>query len=119
VYNNSWGPSLQYINPAAFAQNAAGTFGSLGRDALRTPGLLSFDVSLDRMFYVTERFHLDVRADAFNVINHTNFSSPSQTGISIPGISAGVSSALNSTTFGRLTSAGDPRILQFSMKLIF
>jgi hypothetical protein len=119
IYNASWGPSLQYINPAAFAQNAAGTFGSLGRDAARTPGLLSFDASIDRLFYLTERFHLDVRADAFNVINHTNFSSPSQTGIQIPGISTGVSAALNSTTFGRLTSAGDPRILQFSMKLIF
>ena len=119
VYNANWGPSLQYINPAAFAQNAPGTFGSLGRDALRTPGLLTFDASLDRLFYLTERFHLDVRADAFNIINHTNFSSPSQTGIQIPGISTGVSATLNSTTFGRLTSAGDPRILQFSMKLIF
>jgi hypothetical protein len=119
IYTSSWGPTLQYINPQAFTQNAKGTFGSLGRDVARTPGMLTFDVSLSRLFYLTERFHLDVRADAFNIINHTNFSAPSQTGIQIAGISTGVSSALNSTTFGRLTSAGDPRILQFSMKLIF
>jgi hypothetical protein len=119
IYTSSWGPSLQYINPAAFAQNAPGTFGSLGRDVARTPGLLTFDASLDRIFNITERFQLDVRADAFNVINHTNFSAASQTGIQIPGISTGVSAVLNSTTFGRITAAGDPRILQFSMKLLF
>jgi hypothetical protein len=119
IYNASWGPSLQYINPAAFAQNALGTFGTLGRNVARTPGLLSFDTSLDRIFGITERFRLDVRADAFNVINHTNFGAPSQSGIQIPGIATGVTSVLNSATFGRITSAGDPRILQFSMKLIF
>jgi hypothetical protein len=119
IYTSSWGPSLQYINPAAFAQNALGTFGTLGRNVARTPGLLSFDTSLDRIFNLTERFHLDVRADAFNVINHTNFAAPSQSGIQIPGIATGVSAALNSTTFGRITSAGDPRILQFSLKLLF
>jgi len=62
---------------------------------------------------------LDPVADAFNLINHSNFASPSQTGIQIPGIATGVSSALNATTFGRITSAGDPRILQFSLKLLF
>jgi hypothetical protein len=40
VYNPSWGPTLQSINPAAFAQNSPGSFGNLGRDAVRTPGLL-------------------------------------------------------------------------------
>jgi hypothetical protein len=119
IYQSSWGPTLQYLNPAAFTQNAPGTFGSLGRNVARTPGLLSFDASVDRIFALRERFKLDVRADAFNVINHTNFASPSQTGIQIPGIATGVSSALNATTFGRITSAGDPRILQFSLKLLF
>ena len=119
IYQSSWGPTLQYLNPAAFTQNAPGTFGSLGRNVARTPGLLSFDASVDRIFALRERFKLDVRADAFNVINHTNFASPSQTGIQIPGIATGVSAALNATTFGRITSAGDPRILQFSMKLLF
>jgi hypothetical protein len=119
IYNSAWGPSLQYINPGAFAQNAKGTFGTLGRNVAITPGTLSFDASMDRIFSLKERFRLDVRADAFNVINHTNFAAPSQTGIQIPGIAAGVSSALNSATFGRITSAGDPRIFQFSLKLLF
>jgi hypothetical protein len=119
VYTSGWGPSLQYLNPAAFAQNAPGTFGSLGRDVVRTPGLLAFDLSVDRLFAVTERLHLDVRADAFNAINHTNFGGPTQNGIQIPGIAGGVNAVLTSTTFGRITSAGDPRIMQLSMKLVF
>lgn len=119
IYNANWGPTLQYLNQAAFAQNAPGTFGSLGRDVARTPGLLSLDVSLDRTFNMSERFRLDVRADAFNAINHTNFGGPTQNGVQIPGIAGGVNSVLTSTTFGRITSAGDPRILQLSMKLLF
>jgi hypothetical protein len=119
MYTSSWGPSLQYLNPAAFAQNAPGTFGSLGRDAGRTPGLLSFDVSVSRTFAMTERLRLDLRADAFNAINHTNFGGPTQNGVQIPGIAGGVNSVLTSTTFGRITSAGDPRILQLSLKLLF
>ncbi len=74
---------------------------------------------MDRLFAVKESVKVDVRVDAFNVINHTNFGAPSQNGVQIPGISTGVSAALNSTTFGRITTAGDPRILQFSMKLQF
>jgi hypothetical protein len=119
IYNATWGPSLQYINPAAFAQNAKGTFGTLGRDVAVTPGQLNFDASMDRIFSLKESFRLDVRVDAFNVINHTNFAAASQSGIQIPAIAAGVSSALNSATFGRITSAGDPRIFQFSLKLLF
>ena len=119
IYTSSLGPSLQYLTPSSFAQNAPGTFGNAGRDIARTPGLLDLDASLDRVFDVKERFHLDARVDAFNVINHTNFGAATQTGIQIPGISGGVTNALNSSTFGRITSAGDPRILQFALKLLF
>jgi hypothetical protein len=119
IYTSTWGTSLQYLNPASFAQNALGTFGTLGRDGARGPGLLTFDAALDRLFSLTERFRLDVRAEAFNVINHTNFGAATQTGVQIPGISAGVTTSLNSSAFGQITGAGDPRIFQFAMKLIF
>jgi hypothetical protein len=119
MYTSQWGPMLQYLNPAAFAQNAPGTFGSLGRDVVRTPGLLSFDVSVNRQFALREKFRLEVRADAFNALNHTNFGGPTQNGVQIPGIAGGVNAVLTSTTFGRITSAGDPRIMQLSMKLMF
>jgi hypothetical protein len=106
VYNSDWGTNLQYLNPAAFAINPAGTFGNLGRNVLNGPAQFNFDVALVRTFALTERFHLEARGEAFNVINHTNFSLTNL--------------AVNSTaTFGRITSAGDPRIFQFAMKLHF
>ena len=105
IYPSSIGPSLQWFTPGAFVANPAGTFGNVGRDSLRGPGQISFDMALSRDFALTERFRLEARAEGFNVINHTNFNGPSAT--------------LTSSTFGRITSAGDPRILQFALKLIF
>lgn len=105
IYNDDISPALRWLNPAAFAQNPAGTFGNLGRNVARAPGQLNFDLAFSRIFSVTERWRLEARAEAFNVINHTNFNAPNGT--------------LTSTTFGRITSAGDPRILQFAMKLLF
>lgn len=118
-YNSNWGSKLQYLNPAAFTANTAGTYGNLGRDVLRGPGQLQFDLSLSRVFGLTERLKLEGRAEAFNVINHTNFVAAA-TGTGIPGIStSGISLTRSSGTFGQITSAGDPRILQFAMKLTF
>jgi hypothetical protein len=118
-YVASWGPKLQYLNPAAFYANVPGTYGNLGRDVLRGPGNLQFDLALSRIFPIHESFRLEVRAEAFNVINHTNFIAPA-TGTGIPGIStSGISLSTGASNFGQITSAGDPRILQFAMKLYF
>ena len=104
-YNANWGPGLQLLNPAAFVKNPTGTFGTLGRDLLRGPGVITVNLALVRLFRLTERLKLEARFEAFNAINHTNFSNPSAT--------------FTSATFGRITAAGDPRILQFAMKLNF
>ena len=118
-YVSSWGPKLQYLNPAAFVNNTPGTYGNLGRSVLRGPGQLQFDLALSRIFAIHEAFRLEVRAEAFNVINHTNFIAPA-TGTGIPGISTGgLSLSRSSSNFGQITTAGDPRILQFAMKLYF
>ena len=112
-YNSSWGPSLQYLNSAAFALNPVGSFGNLGRDVIRYPGALNVDASVSRVFSITERFKVEARAEGFNIINHTNFTAYSNFGY------GGLSSATSSTNFGQLTSAGDPRILQFALKMHF
>ena len=103
--NAEIGPRLQWLNPAAFTPNPLGTFGNLGRNAVRGPGQIYLDASLSRLFPLTERWRLEARVEAFNAINHTNFNAPNAN--------------LGSNTFGRITSAADPRILQFAMKLIF
>ncbi len=94
-----------FLNRAAFQVQAPGTFGNLGKYVLRGPGTLNFDMALSRVFHMGDRWQLEARGEAFNVINHTNFNGPS--------------TGLNSSTFGVINSAGDPRILQFAMKLHF
>jgi len=104
-YTTSWGPQLQMLNTAAFIQNPLGTYGTLGRDTLHGPGTITLNTALVRFFQINERYRLETRFEAFNAINHANFSAPS--------------TSLTSSTFGRITAAGDPRILQFAMKVHF
>ena len=65
------------INRAAFSLPAAGTQGNLGRNVLRGFGMAQFDLSVRRQFRLAERVSLQFRADAFNILNHPNFSNPS------------------------------------------
>jgi hypothetical protein len=114
VYNSTIGPALQWFNPAAFAANPTGTYGNSGRDTLRGPGTFNFDVSLSRSFKFGERITLQARGEAFNIINHTNL------GFGTSGAgTVGASMNITSSTFGQLTAAADPRIMQFALKLMF
>ena len=111
-------PCVQWINPAAFVPNPTGTFGNVGRNELRGPGTVNVDVALSRIFKFTERFSVQVRAEAFNIINHTNFVG----GISPAGTVQSyttMNTNLSSSSFGLVQSAFDPRILQFALKLYF
>jgi len=72
---------------------------------LRASGVLNFDVALSRVFAIHEQVRLEVRAESFNIINHTNLNAPNVT--------------RSSSSFGRITAAADPRIMQFAMKLRF
>jgi hypothetical protein len=121
VYNATLGPQLQYLNAAAFSPNALGTFGNVGRDSIRGPGQFNFDLALSRYFAITEHLRLEARAEAFNAINHTNFAPNLSVGISSASVPSGSVSSptASSGTFGQITGAGDPRILQFALKLVF
>jgi hypothetical protein len=111
---------VQYLNPAAFVQNPTGTYGNVGRNALRGPGNFSFDLSLVRTFKLNERFNLEGRFEAFNILNHTNFVGAFAPAGQPAGASFGtVSQTISSSNFGQITGAYDPRILQFAMKLHF
>jgi outer membrane receptor protein involved in Fe transport len=102
----------EYFNTAAFAPAATGTFGTVGRNTLRGPAFFDVDASIFKNFLFTERFRLQFRAEAFNIENRPNFLNPSSA-------SPYTTASLASATFGRITAANDPRVLQFGLKLLF
>jgi hypothetical protein len=111
--------NAQFINLANFAPNAVGTFGNSGRNAYRGPKLLQVDSALTRTFPLHEALALNLRFEAFNVLNHPNFAAPGSTSGFL-----GTSQAINSSTFGQVTStvngtAGQARIFQAAAKLTF
>jgi hypothetical protein len=95
----------QWFNTAAFAFPAPGTFGNAGRNILDGPGFQNVNMSLLKNTRFNERVNLQFRAEAFNLFNHPNFNLPDN--------------FLGSPTFGRITSARDPRHIQFGLKLLF
>ena len=110
-------PCVQWLNPGTFQPNALGAYGTLGRNALRGPGAVNVDVALSRIFKFTERFSLQARAEAFNIVNHANFvGAISPAGQ--PSFST-MSTNMTASNYGQVQAAFDPRILQFAMKLSF
>ena len=111
---------VSFLAPSgvAFIPNPIGTFGNSGRNALQGPGALSVDLTLSRSFQMTERFRLEARAEAFNLINRANFDNPSgNLSSSQFGLITGTAGAPSGSLL--LPSIGDPRILQFALKLHF
>ena len=74
---------VQYINAAAFAQPAAGTFGNLARNALFGPGFADVDIAVVKNTPITERVKTQLRADVFNVFNRANLPIPGSGGASM------------------------------------
>jgi outer membrane receptor protein involved in Fe transport len=98
-----------WINRSAFerlnVQTQAGQFGNAGRNVARGPSYASVDASFLRDFRLTSETRLQFRAEVFNLTNRANFGLPV--------------ADLNSPSFGRILSAGPPRLMQFGLKLIF
>jgi outer membrane receptor protein involved in Fe transport len=84
----------------------AGTFGNAGRNVLRGPGWMTFDLSLQRRVELSNTLALTLRYDVFNLTNRTNFGNPNAD------ITAGNRGTIT-------TLAGDPRSMQMSVRLEF
>jgi hypothetical protein len=93
-----------YLSAAAFGAPAAGTYSELKPNAFYGPSRLQNDLGVSRNFKVAERT-FQFRWEIFNVLNKANFNNPT--------------TGLNSSNFGRILSAGDPRIMQFAFKFDF
>ena len=108
--NPTVGVSGQWLDPAAFATQAPFTLGNAPRNVWYGPNWSIVNLSLFKNFKFRERWNLQFRTEAYNLLNHANFGNPTLT--------------LGSANFGKITSrapgsAGDPRQLQFAMKLLF
>jgi hypothetical protein len=97
---------VNYLVPSAFGLPATGTLGNIGKGMFRGPNLVNWDTGVFKEFPVRgERLRFQLRGEFFNVLNRANFNNPGVTQ------SAG--------GFGSITSAGDPRISQLALKLLF
>ena len=107
VGNPTSGPGTpaEWFNTAAFALPAVGTYGTAGRNVVTGPALTALDLSLQKEATLYERLKLQLRVDAYNSLNHANFNLPGR--------------IFGGANFGVITSAGDPRELQWAMKVLF
>ena len=94
-----------YLNRAAFTTPAAGTYSDLAPFSVVNPSRLTNDLAISRTFRLGTGQGFQLRWEIFNVINHVNHNTPT--------------TALNSANFGKILSAGDPRIMQFALKVDF
>lgn len=107
------GTPNEYFNPNAFMIPASGTYGNVGRDTLIGPGLATLDLALMKNTSLSERMHLQFRAEFFNILNRANFNTPNAvvftSSSAAPSPTAGVISSTSSTS----------RQIQFGLKLIW
>jgi len=116
------------LNPVAFTMPPVGTIGLTAPvNYLIRPGFVNYDFSLQKAFAIKERVHMQLRADAFNVFNHTQFNGINSTlnfasltnpnPINLPFNADGTLRDKNG--FGTVSGARDPRILQLVVRLQF
>jgi len=107
-YTNKTDKINRFFNTSAFTANLPGTYGNAGRNIISGPGLANVNLSLVKSIPITEHFGtVQFRAEFFNALNHANFGQPD----------GNLSNA--STSFGKITTAGDPRIMQFALRYQF
>ena len=107
-YLNPKTNGLQFFSQASFNNNVVQGYGTAPRNVLRGPGRTNLDLSLAKVTPLyRERITLELRVDAFNLFNHTEFQNLDNNAQDI------------GSTFGQVTSAYDPRILQVAAHLRF
>ncbi len=101
-------PSLAWFNLGAFAPNTPGVWGDTPKGYLFGPGFWNVDASFSRNLNFSGGKHVELRVEAFNLFNHSNWANPT------------VQIGSTALTNGRVTNtSGDPRIMQFAVKYGF
>jgi hypothetical protein len=99
---------LTWFNKNAFSPAAVGTFGNVARNSLVGPRFNDVDASLFKDLFEHNSIHAQLRAEGFNMFNHTNLGQPTV--------------AANSANFGLITGTATnytPRVFQFALKVLF
>ena len=110
------GPVYNTIN-AVRTQIVATGFGNVSRDSNREPGEVDFDASVAKDFSIFRTLKFQFRVDAFNVINHTNFSAPSG---SLTVTEVGTAATFKTSNgFGQIGGTQQPRVMQASTRFFF
>lgn len=99
------GADGRFLNPAAFAAPLSGQWGTARRNSITGPSQFDMDASLARTFRLRNKYNLDVRLDAINVLNHAAFTS--------------WNTVANSVTFGLPASVNPMRSVQLTGRLRF
>jgi hypothetical protein len=116
------------INPGVFTVPPVGTLGiDAPRNYMINPGINNWNITVQKEFVMKERYRLQLRADAFNAFNHTQFSGINSTlnfsGLNNPTMtnlylkSDGTVNNING--FGTVSAARDPRIMQLGMRFVY
>ncbi len=106
------GTYQQFFNTTCFAQNPASnstnlsnTVGNAGRGVINGPDTSRVDFTMTKNFKFGEKYRIQLKAEAFNIFNHTNF--------------RGLSTNVTAANYGQVISVRDPRTMQFGAKFNF
>ncbi|HTZ90698.1 MAG TPA: TonB-dependent receptor [Alloacidobacterium sp.] len=103
-----------YFNTCAFQDPAEGSFGNVGLNTLRGPGVENIDASILKTIPVGESRRFEIRGEFYNVFNHANFL------FAAPGPqNSNNATVLGSSSFGYVTAANDPRLVQIGLKFYY
>jgi len=114
LVNGRYVNGIIWFNTAAFRNPDPGTFGTLKRNSFYGPDFKSFDFSIFKNTPITERVSTQFRVEIFNLFNTLNLGNPSTT-LSGGGLILGTRNGGNAPGIG----FGEPRNVQFAMKVIF
>ena len=103
----------QWFRPDAFSAPSPGTFGNVRRNALWGPGMTNMDMSAAKIVPCGERMRLQLRAEFFNIANHTNFATPN------PVVFTAATSGISPTAGLITATATTSRQIQFGARLQF
>jgi hypothetical protein len=105
---------IQWFSQSSFMEPYAGTFGDCGVGNVRGPGFTNVDLSINKLFQITESKSLEFRTEFLNAFNHANLTAPvTSCGEYSPGVPC------NPSTFGHITGSLDGRNIQFGLKFHF